>query len=152
MFTNNELSSSTTESSTTTPGSFQFSYNLKVFDNIEINATQQSSSDIALGHLNTTDNTTTTTATMSNNNNNNFLEDDDHLLPSELKIFDSIIDRNLEQEQLANNNNNSDNNDSKCDSLLIDSKLKIDDSDVLKCNQQSDVDREGEFSKLTFYH
>lgn len=151
MFTNNELSSSTTESSTTTPGSFQFSYNLKVFDNIEINATQQSSSDIALGHLNTTDNTTTTTATISNNNNNNFLEDDDHLLPSELKIFDSIIDRNLEQEQLANNNN-SDNNDSKCDSLLIDSKLKIDDSDVLKCNQQSDVDREGEFSKFTFYH
>ncbi|CAH8682566.1 unnamed protein product [Schistosoma rodhaini] len=135
MFTNNELSSSTTESSTTTPGSLQFSsYYLKVFDNIEVNATQQSSSDIALGRLHTTDNTTTTIS-----NNNSLKDDEDHLLPSELKIFDSIIDRNFEEEQLANNNN------SKCGSLLVDSKLKIDDSDALKCTQQLDMDREGEF-------
>ncbi|TNN12696.1 putative ubiquitin carboxyl-terminal hydrolase FAF-X [Schistosoma japonicum] len=132
---NYELSTSLTESSTTAPASSLLSrYCLKGFDATEVLTTQQRTNDITLDPL-------CVTARSNTSNDSNIEEKSDREMASELTIIDSIIDRNLEQEQLANNSNNN----NKGGTLFIENKSNIDNSDPLGFTQQLDSDPNREF-------
>ncbi|KAH8869289.1 putative ubiquitin carboxyl-terminal hydrolase FAF [Schistosoma japonicum] len=132
---NYELSTSLTESSTTAPASSLLSrYCLKGFDATEVLTTQQRTNDITLDPL-------CVTARSNTSNDSNIEEKSDREMASELTIIDSIIDRNLEQEQLANNSNNN----NKVGTLFIENKSNIDNSDPLGFTQQLDSDPNREF-------
>ncbi|KAK4475402.1 hypothetical protein MN116_002461 [Schistosoma mekongi] len=136
---NYELSTSLTESSTTAPASSLLSpYYLRGFDATEALTTQQRTNDITLDPL------CVTARTISNNTSNDSNIEEgksDHEMTSELTIIDSIIDRNLEQEQLANNSNN----DNKVGTLFTENKSNIDNSNPLGFTHQSDRDPNREF-------